>query len=175
MKNDILLKFAIVVAAMSHALCWGQDIDFANHPSALYRGSLHIPRYYKKTDSGWRDDDGKLVGPPVINFAGKYHIGVHSCGMECRYYTLSDLSTGKDLNSLDMFSSSGKAPNKTQDGRSYITELLSKADSKMLVAKYYIDASSGKPAECRERKFILDDNIKIVAIPNSFSSCKTEN
>lgn len=175
MKPGILLKCVIVVASTSYALCWGEDIDFAKHPSALYQGSLHIPKYYKKTDSGWRDDDDKLVEPPVINFAGKYHIGIHSCGMECRYYTLSDLSAGKDLNSLDIFSSNGKTPAKTQDGRSYITELLSKADSKILVVKYYIAASNGKPSECRERKFILDDNLKITAIPNTFSSCKTKN
>jgi len=146
---------------------------FSDYPAILYKGPLRIPSYYVKTGDVWRDDMGKEVAPPTINFAGKYHLGLHSCGAECRYFTLSDLSTGQDTKALDMFSSDGEKPSKTTDGRTYITGLLSHADSTMVVAQYHIDESDSHPSECRERIFVLDSNgRKLTPVTGTINGCE---
>jgi hypothetical protein len=81
--------------------------QFSDYPIAVYAGTLHIPNYYVNSGDVWRDDMGKEVAPPNVNFAGKYYIGLHSCGTQCRYFTLSDLTTGNESRALDMFSGNG--------------------------------------------------------------------
>ncbi|MCM2546270.1 hypothetical protein [Burkholderia glumae] len=131
--------------------------DFSHYGTQIFYGNLVIPSYYTKTDYGWRDDQGKLVDNPHINFAGKYFVGRHSCGTECVYFSLSDLTTGKDSNALDMFSSGSDTPSRTRDGRRYLTEIITKPDSRMLIARYHISASSTLPEECKEKEFLLDE------------------
>lgn len=132
---------------------------FSDYPVPVYAGALHIPPYYKQdSDGAWRDDLGKEVAPVCINFAGRYYLGVHSCGTECRYFTLSDLSTGRDSKALNMFSTTEGEPLRTRDGRTYVTELAGRPDSKTLVARYRIDGSADRPAECRERLFLLSED-----------------
>jgi hypothetical protein len=146
---------------------------FSEYPSEIYHGQMKIPHYDKKSDEGWRDDMGKLVAPVEINFAGKYYIGLHSCGGGCRYYTLSDLSTGFDSNALDMFSNADGRPQRISDGREYISSLASHADSKMLVAQYHIAQSSISTGECRERIFVLSaDGKSIKPVTGTLKFCE---
>lgn len=163
-----------IVWCGSHAFAAGDNAvpKFSDYPSPTYSGTVHIPSYYVKSGDVWRDDMGKEVSPPTINFAGKYYIGLHSCGTECRYYTLSDLTTGSDSKALDMFSSDGEKIQTTSDGRTYVTELISQPNSKLLVAQYHIDQSPSKPAECRQRMFVLDDNgDKITPVTKTLVGC----
>ena len=148
--------------------------NFADHPAAPYAGSLRIPSYYVRDTSGlWRDDMGKQVAPVEINFAGKYYIGLHSCGTDCRYFTLSDLSSGRDSKALDMFSSDGREPTKTKDGRPYVTELIAHPESTMLIARYHIEPSADHPAECRERIFVLsDDGQSAMPVTGTMLGCR---
>jgi hypothetical protein len=107
----------------------------------------------------WADDLGKRVEAPVINFAGKYFIAAHSCGTGCRYYTMTDLSTGRESRLLDGFATGDPAP-KTRDGREYLTSLFSRSGSRMLIAQYHIDFGKERE-ECRERVFLLEkDRLK---------------
>jgi hypothetical protein len=147
---------------------------FADYPAAAYTGSLHIPSYYVREAGGlWRDDMGKQVAPVAISFAGKYYIGLHSCGTGCRYFTLSDLSNGRDSKALDMFSSDGGEPTKTRDGRTYVTELIAHPESTMLIARYYIEPSAFHSAECRERIFVLrDDGQSATPITGTMLGCR---
>jgi hypothetical protein len=169
------LLLATVCFATAYATETTVAPKFSDFPAGVYGGKLHIPSYYVKSDDMWRDDMGKTVAPPKVNFAGKYYIGVHSCGTECRYYTMSDLTTGNDSKALDMFSSDGEKPQKTSDGRTYVTELLSRPDSKMVVAQYHIDPSASKPEECRERIFLLsDDEKKVTPITATIPSCQLQ-
>ena len=157
----------VATTAQSEAI----DPDFSNYSVEIYTGKFKIPDYYKKTDDGWRDDMGKLVDNPHVNFAGKYFIGRHSCGTECVYYSLSDLATGKDYNSLNMFSSGGDTPTRTKDGRRYLTELRSVPGSRLLIAMYYISASSSHGEECKQKEFLLDDSEKIVPVAKETTPC----
>lgn len=169
------LLLATICLATAYAAETTVTPKFSDFPAGVYGGKLHIPSYYVKSDDMWRDDMGKTVAPPKVNFAGKYYIGVHSCGTECRYYTMSDLTTGNDSKALDMFSSDGEKPQKTSDGRTYVTELLSRPDSKMVVAQYHIDPSASKPEECRERIFLLsDDEKKVTPITATIPSCQLQ-
>jgi hypothetical protein len=129
---------------------------FEDYPAAPYRGPIHRPEWIRRGESDeWRDDLGKLVEDPSVNFAGRFFVCVHSCGTGCRYYTLTDLSTGRDLELLGMFATAEPAP-KTRDGREYLTELFSRPDSRVLVAQYHIGLYRGEGEECRERVFLLE-------------------
>lgn len=117
----------------------------------------------------------KLVAPPGVNFAGKYYIGLHSCGAGCRYYTLSDLTDGSDSNALDMFSNANGRHQKISDGREYISSLISRSDSKMLIAQYHIEQTATSPEECRERFFVLrHDGKNIKPITETIRFCEKE-
>jgi hypothetical protein len=116
-----------------------------------------MPKWIRHADGEeWRDQTGRRVGSPRINFAGKYYLAAHGCGTGCLYYTLTDLSSGRDINMLDMFSTM-EPPPKTRDGRIYFTELFARPNSKMLVARYTIMPGPELEAECRERSFLFED------------------
>src|SRR5437763_8013908 len=91
---------------------------FEDYKAPVYRASAHPPKWIRHNGNEWRDNLGKLVESPQINFAGKYFIAVHSCGTGCRYFTLTDLSSGRDLKVLDIFATA-EPPPKTRDGHLY--------------------------------------------------------
>ncbi len=145
----------LVLLTASAPLLAGAFPRFEDYPAEPYRGAIHKPKWIHQGDSGEpRDALDKLVIDTEINFAGKYFICVHSCGTGCRYYTLTDLSTGRDSDLLDMFATAEPTP-KTRDGRDYLTELFSRPDSRMLVAQYHVSMYTSKE-ECRERLFLFD-------------------
>jgi hypothetical protein len=134
----------------------GSDVlpQFEDYGSPLYRGALHPPRWIHHDGGEWRDDLDKLVGPPEVNFAGKYFLAVHSCGTGCRYYTLTDLSTGRDIPLPDELNT-GDPPPRTAEGQEYWIELFSRPDSRMLIEQDHIDLGQQKEG-CRERVFLLE-------------------
>jgi hypothetical protein len=141
---------------------------FEEYGVAIYRGTIHRPKWIRRVaDDEWRDELGKLVEPPEINFAGKYFVSVHSCGTECRYYTMTDLSSGRELDLLKDFDAVEPQP-KTREGYPYITDLVTRANSKLLVGQFHIDSPRGD--ECRERAFILEGE-KIMPVTNTRRSC----
>jgi len=127
---------------------------FEDYEATVHRGHLVPPKWisHVKGDE-WRDDFGKLVSEPEVNFAGKYFIAVHSCGTGCRYYSMTDLTNGRELNLLKSFATAEPMP-KTNDGYPYLTELISRANSKLLLAQYHVTLPSGE--QCRERTFVLE-------------------
>lgn len=116
----------------------------------------------------WKNANGKLIEPPKVNFAGKYVIILNSCGTSCRYYTLTDLSTGRDLNTLRMFGSK-KPPATTKEGFPYVTHLVGRSGSSMLVAQYQIETKTAK-RDCRELVFVFE-NEKLRPITHTKKSC----
>ncbi|WP_240154505.1 MULTISPECIES: hypothetical protein [unclassified Burkholderia] len=169
--TTFILLISILAETFAHAE--GLEDHLSQYNAKVFTGNLVIPSYYKKTDYGWRDDEGKLVDNPHVNFAGKYFIGRHSCGTECIHFSLSDLTSGKDSNALDMFSSGGDSPTRTRDGRRYLTELTTKPDSRLLIARYHISASISLPEECKEKEFVLDDRSgKVIATSKAIVPCE---
>lgn len=141
---------------------------FDDYKVQVYSGQIHLPGWISHVgDDEWRDNLDKLVEPPKVNFAGKYFAAVHSCGTGCRYYTLTDLSDGRELNLLSDFTAA-EPPPKTSEGYTYITDLVTRADSKLLIAQYHVDLPRGE--ECRERAFVLEGE-KITPVSNTRHSC----
>lgn len=158
----LLLLFLITAASSA------QNVPrFEDYPMPVYSGKIHQPRGIRHVDGEWRDNLGKLADPPEVNFAGKYFIAVHSCGTACRYYTLTDLSSGLDLDLLRDFDARELAP-KTRDGYPYVTDLITRANSKLLIAQYHVDLHGRE--ECRQRAFVLDGN-KITVISKTRRTC----
>ena len=141
---------------------------FEDFEVAISRGAIHRPKWIRRiANDEWRDEVGKLVEPPEINFAGKYFVSVHTCGTGCRYYTMTDLSSGRELDLLKDFGAAEPPPT-TREGYPYITDLLTRANSRLLVAQFHVDTPRGE--ECRERAFILEGE-KITPITNTRRSC----
>jgi hypothetical protein len=165
------LRAAILVMFVLPAPSYADDLpQFGDYQVPLYRGAIRPPKWIQHVgDDEWRDDLGKMVGPPEINFAGRYFVAVHSCGTGCRYYTLTDLSTGRDLDLLEMFTAAEPAP-KTRDGREYITDLISRPDSRLLVAQYYIGPAR-KAGECRERVFLFGGG-RLKPVTQTLHACR---
>jgi hypothetical protein len=171
-RNFCAILFGIVIIRAAAAAECASFYKFSDYPVAIYTKQLRIPPCYVKTGDVWRDDMNKRVEAPHINFAGKYYVGLHSCGAECRYYTLSDLESGRDSHAIDIFSSGGDGPTKTMEGRAYVTELVSRPDSNLLLVQYHIDAMGGLTNECRQRTFLLnDDGESVRPITNMIESC----
>ena len=84
---------------------------FEDYQVPVYTGAIHQPKWIRYHGSdGWRDNLGKLVEEPGVNFAGKYFVSAHSCGTSCRYYTMTDLSSGRELHVLEDFDSAEPSP-----------------------------------------------------------------
>lgn len=141
---------------------------FSDFPVSVGAGT-HVPDGYRMDEQGaWLDGLGKRVAEPAVNFAGRYHLGLHSCGAGCRYYTLVDLSSGTDLSSVVEMFASTDPPSRTADGLIYVTDLLSRPGSRLLVAQYILDAPS--ETACRERLFLFEEE-KLRAISGTRRSC----
>jgi len=144
---------------------------FDDFPVAKHPGPWVLPRGVRRVSANeWRNENGKLIEAPRVNFAGKYGIILHSCGTGCRYYTLTDLSTGRDLNALNVFASTEPQPT-TKEGFTYVTDLVGRSGSNMLVAQYQVDTKAAEP-ECRERVFLFE-NEKLRPITNTRTGCSS--
>jgi len=159
-----------MLRSISPCLSNGDLPRFEDYKVPLYRGAIKMPKWIHRIDDDeWRDELDKLVEPPEINFAGSYFIAVHSCGTECRFYTLTNLSSGRDLEELDIFATGDPAP-RTRDGHEYLTELISRRNSSMLVAHYYVQLAPTKE-ECRERVFLFEGE-KLKPITGTLRGCR---
>ncbi len=129
---------------------------FQDYPVVRHPGPWFIPKGVRRvSENEWRNDQGKLIDRPTLNFGAKYAASLHSCGTGCRYYTLTDLSTGRDFDTLAPFSSGEPSP-MTKDGYLYVTDLVTRAGSNMLVAQYQVENGT-VGGECRERIFVLEN------------------
>jgi len=162
--SRLLAVLALVVSAPQAFAELLNDVQpkFEQYHVDIYHGVLHpLKGYSKDRDGYWRDSNGKTVDAPEINFAGSYYISAHSCGTGCRYYTMNSMITGEESDVLRMFAST-EPPPRTKEGYPFITELVTKADSRMIVARYIIEA--GDKQLCRERIFLLDEKNRITPI-----------
>lgn len=128
----------------SHTTDINSDL-FDKYLVDIYRGKTIPPKEYTQEDGIWFDDLGKAVNPPIINFAGSYNIGLHSCGYGCRYYTLTNLTNGKDFSKVLQDFTSNPENNTVTN---YFIELFSKPDSNLLQARYYETPDSEDYQDC---------------------------
>ena len=159
---------ALLLICLSLTLQAQTPPRFEDYEIVVHKGAIHKPKWIRRVaEDEWRDELGKLVEPPEINFAGKYFVSVHSCGTGCRYYTMTDLSSGRELDLLKDFGAA-EPPPRTREGYPYVTQLVTRANSKLLVAQFRVDSPRGE--ECRERAFIIEGE-KITPVTNTRRSC----
>jgi len=143
-----------------------EDFQVPKHP-----GPWVLPKGVRRVSATeWRNEYGKLIDAPRPNFSAKYTIILNSCGTGCRYYTLTDLSTGKELDTLGMFSSAEPAPT-TKEGFPYVTDLVGRIGSNMLVAQYQVETATAG-TECRERVFVFEHE-KLRPVTNTKKGCSS--
>lgn len=141
---------------------------FKDYKVKIHKGRIHKPEWIHLDEGNiWRDAFGKSVGRPKINFAGKYFVTSHGCGNYCRYYTLTDLSSGLDLDIMADFSSE-ETIRTTSEGYLYATDVVTRANSKLLLAQFHVKSPRGE--ECRERAFVLEGE-KLRPATNTRRSC----
>lgn len=169
MKSLAHVIFLLIICVFSIS---AQDNSprFEGYNVSLYQGKIHLPEWIRRASEGeWRDEPGKLVQSPVVNFAGKYFVAAHSCGTGCRYYTMTDLSSGRELQALNNFATAEPTP-ETSDGYEYLTILYYRPNSKMLIAQYLVDLQQGRQ-QCRERVFLFE-NTKLKPITGTKRKCR---
>lgn len=168
MKVIVAIAVSLLFCCLTPSLTAQSTTRFEDYEVPVYTGAFQRPKWIRHVRGNeWRDKLGKLVEPPGVNFAGKYFVSVHSCGTGCRYYTMTDLSRGRELNLLGDFSAA-EPPPKTREGYSYVADLVTRASSKLLVAQFQVDSPHGK--ECRERAFIFDGG-KLKPITGTRRTC----
>ncbi|MDR2152337.1 MAG: hypothetical protein LBO72_05920 [Helicobacteraceae bacterium] len=169
MKTTTFFIFLALVGALGASST--TTSYFETHSVSVYKGKIIVPDKFKKDSEGvWRDEFGKGMDEPHINFAGKYFLSLHSCGAECRYYQLADLTSGRSVSGLEMFAS-GDPPNLTREGYRYMTILDYGADSRAIVAQYQIDTDIVGEYDCRERVFVFDETEQIKPISKTRYGC----
>jgi hypothetical protein len=168
MKNAVPIAIWFMFFPLTASLAAQSSSRFEDYGVSVYAGPIHQPKWIRHISGDeWRDNLGKLVDPPEVNFAGKYFVAVHSCGTGCRYYTMTDLSSGRGLELLKDFGAA-EPPPKTRDGYPYLTDLITRSHSKLLVAQYHVELREGE--ECRERAFVFDGE-KITPVNNTRRTC----
>ena len=151
----MLVSVAQAETVMKTSLNHREKPDFTDYQETVFSGEIRIPKEFTVDKDGiWRDSAGKIISMPSINFSGKYFLSTHSCGAGCRYYQLTDLTTGNSIPIMHMFASTDP-PAKTSDGYQYTTILFYRPESSMLVAQYEIQKK--ETLECRERLFVLKE------------------
>jgi hypothetical protein len=137
-----------------------------------YHGPLKTPMgVHKDADGAWRDELDKWVADPEVNFAGEYYLAAHSCGTECRYYTLNNLRSGRENKSISMFDASDP-PHRTTDGHTYVPILFYKPDSRLLIVQFEISTPVERDA-CRQRYYIFE-NERFRPISKTLTACTRE-
>lgn len=120
----------------------------------------------------WRDKQSKLIDRPSVNFAGKYNIVAHSLGTGARYYTLTDLSTGRSLSLLDRFATTEASP-KLPNGMHYLFLLGYRKSSHLLRVGFQQVDWVGKAGPCYERYFLLTEK-KLLPVRAKRYRCTNE-
>lgn len=159
MRKIFLLICIIVFAAISVS---ADETFYKSMPvKDIYNGEIVLPNEYRKEEGMIFDSIGKAVDIQ-LNFNGKYSIVRHSCGTECSYITLIDLSKGIEDSSIfsdySLSEESGIIINNTK----YLSIPVTKVNSYGIIMKYY--PVSGSDEICYEQKMkIENDSIKILS------------
>ena len=126
-------------------------------------------------DASWEGDFRKLITPPHINFAGQYFALKVSCGIDCAFTKIIDLSSGTSLNIGEQLDYGENSPKIKFCKSSYLynIDFLTIPDSALLLAQYapirYGDDE--ECSSCREQYFVLDEQGELTAVGPMYLDC----
>ncbi|MFN0141437.1 MAG: hypothetical protein ACKVQW_15285 [Pyrinomonadaceae bacterium] len=145
---------------------------FTDYPAKIYKGNIHKPKWIRHVQGDeWRDELNKFVEPLEVNFAGKYYLAGHSLGTGVWYFTLTDLTTARELNILDNFATTEIPVPRMRDGRRYSTRILSRPNSRLLIVQYRMEPTNVMPESCREKAYLLQ-NQRLRRLGKAWSRCR---
>lgn len=155
------LRLLIICLCLFAASTYAQSIypKFSDYRVSVLKGKKMLPTWLtKKEKDCWRDRLGKCTTYPEINFAGRYLLAGHSCGTYCRYFSLTNFASGRELNALDRFTTDDNR--KYLNGREYIVNIHIRPNRRLLIAQYQLQDQSGllygeTLKDCREQSFVL--------------------
>jgi hypothetical protein len=84
---------------------------------------------------------------------------------------MMDLSIGTENHVLDIFSSTDP-PSRTRDGHLYFSNLVTRAQSKIVIAQYHVLLDPFGAEECRERVFIMKE-ISLIFLTKTKIGCSS--
>ena len=126
-----------------------------------YYGKNILSNEYSKKEGMVFDSIGKAVDIQ-LNFNGRYSIVRHSCGAECAYITLIDLSNGSEDSSIFSDFSLSESSGIMINNEKYLSIPVTKVDSYGIIMKYY--PISGKNEICYEQKMKIENGrLKILS------------
>jgi hypothetical protein len=169
MKRLSLTVPAILAILMCARVCLAQkpvhQFEFKQFPAEVYQGKHHVPHYLRKDpDGGWIEaDTGKPAAAPAVTFAGEYDLAAYTCGTCCRFYKMTSMRTGREVNKVSMFdteriSDAGEEIDaQTRDGHPYVPVLHFKPNSNLLIVQYQLDLCTiGAKSTCRQRYYVFE-------------------
>ena len=150
--------------------------SFGDYLVPVHTGKTILPEgVHKDSEGNWRNELNKWIIEPEVNFAGKYFIFINSCGTSCAYYRMTNLTTGKDVADFSMFDNHEGQWLTTKDGHPYRARLVNFADSRLLLAQYFIEYQTHtgvlEKTVCRERFFTLSESEKLTPVSKTYGSC----
>lgn len=159
MRKIYALIFIITFSALNAA---ADEAFFKSMPvKDIYNGENILPNEYSRKEGMIFDSLGKAVDIQ-LNFNGRYSIVRHSCGMECSYITLIDLSNGSENSSIFSDYSLSEAGSIIINNERYLSIPVTKADSYGIIMKYY--PVSGSDEICYEQKMKIENgSLKILS------------
>jgi len=165
MNGGLRVVFTMALCcSAAQSLAAQSPLRFEDYKVKLYTGRIHRPNWiHRGANDEWRDELDKLVEAPIINFAGKYFVAAHGCGNYCAYYTMTNLSSGREIDLLKDFGF-GKS---TPDGYAYLSDILTRPNSRLLVAQWRFET---RRDDCRERAFVFNGT-KLLPITVTRRSC----
>lgn len=158
-----IVLYCLALLASAHAYADSPvNPKFSDYPAEIYSGEWTPPSFIKMEDDIWRDEMGKMVAPLSINTAGKFYMALHSCGTSCRYYTLTDLSSGEQSQALDAFSSQNTTSKNPNKGIITINEIITRPESFLLLIRSYNESADNQYSNCLARYFVLSKDGKLI-------------
>lgn len=180
--NLFLFSFLAVALLLAKTGNCQARPSFEDYPvKEIYTGKFHLPDDLTTEttvdpigkmfeDITWRNEFGKRINPPELNFAGKYYLFINSLGALAHYYRMIDLSTGKYVSNTNIFDSSETHYMRTKKGYRCLTSLFTKPDSRLVLARCIDDRLIDNP-DCEIRYFLLDKNGKFRPLTKKRYAC----
>src|SRR6266480_4145746 len=77
MKSAVTIAISLMFFCLTPSLAAQSSSRFEDYEVSVYTGAIQRPKWIHHVGGDeWRDNLGKLVDPPEVNFAGKYFVVV---------------------------------------------------------------------------------------------------
>lgn len=137
------LRLMGIVALLSGS---GPLKHFEDFEIARDTNATKTPSAFTLSEGVWRNSAGKLVRPVEVNLGSHHYLTVNGCGTGCRFYSLFDLSTGRE----NRFTTRFDRPEGSKSA--WVSDVITRAGSRLIIEQQHeFDGD-----RCREWLFEFD-------------------